>query len=145
MLLSRYSDNSIRLLMYLTVQGDGFVTVKQAARDGGMSRNHLMEVSQHLSHLGYIETIRGKGGGMRMALDPETICLGDLISQTEPTLEIIRCENLDCPLTGVCILKTCILEARDRFIEVLNGYTLADVTANAGQLRGLLSLAPQTP
>ena len=62
MLLSRYSDNSVRLLMHLALKGDGYVTVGQAAEHGGMSRNHLMKVSQHLSQLGYINTIRGKGG-----------------------------------------------------------------------------------
>ena len=145
MLLSRYSDNSVRLLMHLALRGQGYVTVRQAAEHGGMSRNHLMKVSQHLAQLGYIHMVRGKGGGMRLARDPAMIRLGDLITQTEPTLNIIQCERIDCPIPGNCIFKKCILEARDRFIEVLNTYTLADITANSNALSDLLNLPAQSP
>ena len=71
---------------------------------------------------------------MKLALDPTTILLGDLITKTEPTLEIIRCERVDCPMTGNCIFKTIVLAARDRFIETLNQHSLADIIANSGQL-----------
>jgi Rrf2 family transcriptional regulator, nitric oxide-sensitive transcriptional repressor len=145
MLLSRYSDNSVRLLMHLALKNEGYVTVGQAADQGGMSRNHLMKISQHLSRLGYINTVRGKGGGMQLAQDPETILLGDLIGKTEPTLEIIRCERAECPVTGSCIFKTILLEARDRFIETLNKHSLADITANSAQLKAFLKLTPQSP
>ncbi|NQU71054.1 MAG: Rrf2 family transcriptional regulator [Rhodospirillales bacterium] len=144
MLLSRYSDNSVRLLMHLTLQADQNVTVGQAAKHGGMSRNHLMKISQQLAQLGYIKTARGKGGGMRLAKDPASIRLGDLICQTESTLAIIRCDRIGCPVSGNCIFKKCLTEARDRFVETLNGYTLADVTANSGQLGNLLKLVPQS-
>lgn len=131
--------------MHLALQSDEYVTVGQAAEHGGMSRNHLMKVSQHLSQLGYINTVRGKGGGMRLARDPNTIFLGDLISKTEPTLEIIRCERAECPVTGSCKFKTVLLDARDHFIEALNKHSLADITANSDKLIGLLNLAPQAP
>jgi Rrf2 family nitric oxide-sensitive transcriptional repressor len=131
--------------MHLALQDDGYVTVGQAAEHGRMSRNHLMKVSQRLSQLGYIKTVRGKGGGMRLAMDPKTIRLGELICQTEPTLEIIRCDRIGCPLTGNCIFKRIAMEARDRFIEVLNQHTLADITANSDQLSGLLNLPFQSP
>jgi Rrf2 family transcriptional regulator, nitric oxide-sensitive transcriptional repressor len=144
MLLSRYSDNTVRLLMHLTLQPDQFVTVGQAAKHGGMSRNHLMKISQHLAQLGYIMTARGKGGGMRLAKNPASIRLGDLISQTESTLEIMRCDRIKCPVSGNCIFKKCLTEARDRFVETLNEYTLADVTENSEQLRSLLNLVPQS-
>ena len=144
MLLSRYSDNSVRLLVHLALQDDGYVTVGQAAEHGRMSRNHLMKVSRHLSQLGYIETVRGKGGGMRLAMDPATILLGDLICDTEPTLEIIRCERIGYPFIGNCIFKNIALEGRDRFIEVLNNYTLADILGNSDQLSGFLNLPIQS-
>ena len=103
-----------------------------------------MKVSRHLSQLGYIETVRGKGGGMRLAMDPPTILLGDLICDTEPTLEIIRCERIGYPFTGNCIFKNIALEWRDRFIEVLNKYTLADILGNSDQMIGLLNLPIQS-
>ncbi len=67
-------------------------------------------------------------------MDPATILLGDLICDTEPTLEIIRCERIGCPFTGNCIFKNIALEGRDRFIEVLNKYTLAEYF---GQFRSI--------
>jgi len=130
--------------MHLALQRDGYVTVGQAAEHGGMSRNHLMKISQHLSQLGYINTVRGKGGGMQLALDPITIMLGDVISETERTLEIIRCERGECPVTGSCAFKTALMDARDRFVETLNNVSLPDITANSDQLSRLLNLGPQS-
>ncbi len=138
MLLSRRTDNSLRLLIYLALHEDRTVTIKEIARQFGISRNHLMKIAQRLAHLGYIHTARGRGGGMRLARPPRSINLRSVVWDMEPTFEIMDCHNPLCPIAGHCILKKALIEGRACFLEALSRYTVGDLLDNKVQLLKLL-------
>lgn len=145
MRLTVYSDYALRLLMYLAVRPEGLATIPEVAKAYNISANHLMKVVHQLGQAGYLQTVRGRSGGMRLGRPAEEIGLGELIRHTEPDLHIVPCfepENLDCPLRRACRLRGALDRARLAFLAVLDEYTLADLTAAPGQMRAYLGLTP---
>ena len=142
MLVTRHTDYSLRLLMYAAIHDDRLVTIAEVAMAHGISRNHLMKIVQNLSKRGYIETVRGKGGGLRLARPAGDIGLGDLLRDTETSIEVVNCAKPECPLSGFCILKRTLDEARDAFLSTLQRYTVADMVENQAELLGLLHDPP---
>lgn len=138
MQLTRYTDYSLRVLMYLGLQPDRLVTINELADVYDISRNHLVKVVHHLSRSGYVKTVRGKGGGMRLGHLPADINVGELIRRTEKDVEIINCEALQCRLRPACRLKEALDRAREAFVDVLDTYTLADLIVDKEQLTELL-------
>ncbi|UEX79715.1 Rrf2 family transcriptional regulator [Spiribacter halobius] len=136
MKLTRYSDYSLRVLMYLGVRGEGLATISEIAEAYGISRNHVMKVVFDLGRIGYIETVRGKRGGIRLRRAPEEINVGELVRRTETSLELVECFGSDntCCLAPVCVLRGALDEALRAFLEVLDRYTLADLIAPRRQL-----------
>ena len=141
MQLTRYTDYSVRVLMFLGIQPDRLVTINELADTYEISRNHLVKVVHNLSRNGLIRTVRGKGGGMRLGREPSAINIGDVVRLTEKDVEIIDCEGLDCRLLPGCKLKVALDRARDAFVEVLDGYTLADLIVSEDELLALLGLS----
>ena len=140
MQLTRYTDYSVRVLMYLGLQPGRRVTISEMAGLYGISRNHLVKVVHNLSRTGYIKTMRGKGGGMRLDRPATDINIGELIRRTENDVEIIDFAALQCRLRTACGLKTALDRARDAFVEVLDGYTLADLIVDRAALAPLLDI-----
>lgn len=133
--ITRYTDYSLRVLIYLSAQTERLVTIQEIADSYGISRNHLMKVVHQLNRKGYIETVRGKNGGMRLHMAPADINIGVLVRETEQGLGLVEClspGNL-CTITPVCGLKAMFAEALDAFFSVLDRYTLADVIREAHQ------------
>ena len=129
MRLTRYTDYALRVLLYLGTHPDKLSTIGEIAEYHNISRNHLMKVVHQLGALGYIDTLRGKGGGIRLAHKPEEISLGDVVRHTEETLEIVECftpGNSDCIIMPGCRLKTALNEPLGSFLATLDLYTLAD-------------------
>lgn len=148
MRLTRYTDYCLRVLMYLGLKTEGLATIKEIAERYDISKNHLMKVTYELNRLGYIETIRGKNGGMRLRLAPEQINLGQLIRETESDLAIVECftTNGHCNITSSCVLKQVLSEALEAFFAVLSRYTLSDLLvprSHLGSLLGVQSLQMQ--
>lgn len=143
--ITRYTDYSLRVLMYLAVQGDHLVTIQEIADSYDISKNHLMKVVHQLNKNGYIETVRGKKGGMRLRMTPEEINIGGLVRDTEHDLNIVECHapNNTCKITPVCGLKPVFSEALQAFLAVLDKYTLRDVMQDTHrpQLLRLLQIA----
>jgi len=127
--ITRYTDYSLRVLIYLSAQTGRLVTIQEIAGSYGISKNHLMKVVHQLNRKGYIETVRGKKGGMRLHMAPADINIGVLIRETEQDLSLVECfsPGNTCTITPVCGLRTIFSEALDAFFEVLDRYTLADV------------------
>ncbi|MFO7530675.1 MAG: Rrf2 family transcriptional regulator [Marinobacter sp.] len=143
--ITRYTDYSLRVLIYLSAQGDRLATIQEIADSYDISKNHLMKVVHQLNKKGYIETIRGKKGGMRLHMAPEDINIGILVRETEQDLSIVECfsSKNTCKITPVCGLKSMFNEALKAFLEVLDQYTLADVIQDQHrpQLLRLLQIA----
>ena len=129
MRLSTFSDYSLRVLMYLGVQPDRLATISEIAAAHEISENHLMKVVHQLGRSGYLETVRGKGGGMRLARAPKDIVLGEVIRQTEGDIAMVECfaDNLSCRILSACRLRGILREALSAMFLVLDGYTLADL------------------
>ncbi len=142
MRLTRYTDYSLRLLIYLGLRQGQLATIGEAARHFGISHNHLMKVARQLGAQGYIATIRGKGGGLRLSRDPASICLGQVIRDMETRFPMAECFAPDgfCKIEPACRLKRILGQALDAFLRVLDACTLADLLQNRDQLANLLEL-----
>ena len=143
--ITRYTDYSLRVLVYLAVQGEELATIQQIADSYEISKNHLMKVVHQLNKKGYIETVRGKKGGMRLQMAPGDINVGTLVRETEQDLSVVECfaSGDACRITPVCGLKSMFGEALAAFLEVLDRYTLADIIhdQHRPQLLRLLQIA----
>lgn len=143
MRLTTFTDYCLRVLMYVGTKGDEIATIDEIAASYGISRNHLMKVVFRLGQLGYLATVRGKGGGMRLARDPAEINLGDLVRQTEEDMALVACFEGPpgmCRIAPACVLRRALGEALDAFLAVLDDYTLADLLAPRTALATLLRL-----
>jgi Rrf2 family nitric oxide-sensitive transcriptional repressor len=131
--------------MYLAVQGERLATIREIAESYDISRNHLMKVVHQLNRKGYLKTVRGKKGGLRLHLKPEDINLGILVRETEPDFELVECFSSDnlCNITPVCGLKHVMAEALQSFLNTLDQYTLEDLLPDRHkpQLMRILQIA----
>ncbi|MGJ7458785.1 Rrf2 family transcriptional regulator [Halomonas sp. MA07-2] len=145
--LTRFTDYSLRVLVYLAVKGEERSTIQEIASSFDISRNHLMKVVQDLSQQGYITAIRGKNGGLLLKKSPEDIRLGRLVRDTEHDINLVECfgEDNECKITPACRLKPILAEALRGFFAVLDKYTLADMLGpQESQLVQLLRIEPLT-
>jgi Rrf2 family nitric oxide-sensitive transcriptional repressor len=145
--LTIYTDYSLRLLIYLALKEDGLATIAEVARQYDVSKNHLMKVAHQLGVAGYVETVRGRSGGLRLAKPATAIGLGEVVRHTEPDMALVPClvegEAKDeevCAIERCCVLRRALDKARDGFLEVLDGYTLADLAKPRTPLRELLAI-----
>jgi Rrf2 family nitric oxide-sensitive transcriptional repressor len=144
MRLTVYSDYALRVLMYLAVKQDGLATIAEIAASYDISENHLMKVAHQLGVAGYVETVRGRGGGLRLAKPIEAIGLADVVRYTEPDMAIVSCfKPVDgpCAIRPCCVLRRALEKARDAFMAVLEDYTLADLVKPRARLAGLLGIS----
>ncbi|PRH83159.1 RrF2 family transcriptional regulator [Arenimonas caeni] len=142
MKLTDYTDYTLRVLIYLGLHQDELVTIQQVADGYRISKNHLMKIVNQLSQSGVVAATRGRNGGVRLALPPERINIGAIVRATEADFRIVECfdqVNNQCVLSPACRLRAAMHEALEAFFRVLDGLTLADVIANAGQIRALVA------
>ncbi|MDI2585985.1 MULTISPECIES: Rrf2 family transcriptional regulator [unclassified Psychrobacillus] len=142
MRLTMYTDFSLRVLIYLGAKEKNELSTIQAISDAyGISKNHLMKVTHELGKLGYIETIRGRGGGIRLAMDPKDINIGQVVRHTEDDFHIVECfdcKTNTCVISPVCGLKGALNRALFAYLKVLDGYTLADFLHQKHKIANLL-------
>ena len=106
--LTVYTDFSLRVLMFLSVKGNGLAAIAEIAKAYGISKNHLMKVAHQLGLAGYVETVRGKGGGLRLARRPQGVVLGDVVRYTEPDMVLVPCFDpggVSCAIFQSCALR----------------------------------------
>jgi len=132
MRLTIFTDYTLRVLIYLGAhQHEGrLATISDIATVYGISENHLMKIVHHLAKQGYVETTRGKGGGMRLARAPELINIGDVVRGAEEDLAVVECFRKgarQCPIAPACALGGVLERAMHAFFEVLDGQTLANL------------------
>ncbi|MBC9210150.1 Rrf2 family transcriptional regulator [Roseomonas aerophila] len=132
MRLTLHTDYALRTLIYLGLRQDRRVSIREVAEAHRISENHLVKVVHNLGRGGFIETTRGKGGGLRLARAPEQIRVGDVVRFTEEDMALVACfqdplQGGGCALLNVCRLQSLLGEALAAFMAVLDGQTLADL------------------
>jgi Rrf2 family nitric oxide-sensitive transcriptional repressor len=144
MRLTLWTDYALRTLIYVGVKGERLSTIAEIAGSFDISETHLMKVVNKLGHQGYIETVRGKGGGIRLGRPPVQVRVGAVVRDTEEELAVLGClaETGFCRIQGCCVLRRALREATLAFLHTLDGYTLADLLAPRAQLIRSLGLAP---
>lgn len=143
MRLTHFTDLSLRLLMYLAVTPTGLATIQEVAGRYGISRNHLMKVAQQLVKVGFVESVRGRGGGLRLKPASSAIRVGDVVRATEDDFRMVECfeaGKTSCTLLPACRLKGVLGKALAAYLEVLDGFTLADLTTPTHPVRRALGL-----
>jgi len=139
--LTRFADNGLRCLMYLALHPGQTATVREIAKGMALSEDHLVKVVQRLAQLGYVETLRGRGGGVRLVREPADVNIGEVVRHTEESFRIVECFDADantCPIAPACTLASCLDEALRAFLVVLDRYTLEDLTKQPKRLTKLL-------
>lgn len=147
MRLTHHSNYAMRLLMYCALSDRPICRIADIARAYGISENHLTKIAQRLAQIGVIETVRGRNGGVRLAVAPADINIGSIIRTTEENLVIVECfdpETNTCPLAPSCRFSKILQRGLAAFLSVLDGYTLADLIATPDPLRDLLGLPAST-
>jgi Rrf2 family nitric oxide-sensitive transcriptional repressor len=149
MRLSLFTDYSLRVLMFGALKDGGPFSLSEVAGAYRISRHHLVKVVNHLAKLGYLETKRGRNGGIGLGMKPEDIRLGLLVRRTENALVIAECYDAKtntCPISGACLLKGVLGEAVQAFYGTLDRYTLHDIVVGPErkQMQTLLLTAATT-
>lgn len=142
MRLTRFTDYSLRVLIYLGLQQDRLVTIRCISDAYGISRNHLMKVVSLLTRMGYLKAQRGPGGGIRLAQNPDQINLADVIKDTEEDLVMVECFDEDghCIITPACRLQQIIGQALKAYLDTLESHTLQDLLQPQRELSNLLDI-----
>ena len=145
MKLSLFTDYSLRVLMFAALKGESF-SLSEVAESYDISRHHLVKVVNYLAKLGYLETRRGRGGGIALGMQPEDIRIGMVVRRTEDSPFIVECfdkQHNTCPINGACRLKGALAQAVNAFYETLDRHTLRDLVAGVDGARLNRILLPQ--
>ena len=144
MRLTTFSDYTLRVLMYLALDHTELATIPGIAAAYGISENHLMKVVHQLARAGVVESVRGKGGGIRLARSPEDIRIGQIVKASEGEAPIVEClgeQESACCIAPVCRLSGVLVHAFDALYAALDEYTLADLVGNRHALSRVLKRA----
>ena len=143
MQLTQYTDFAFRALIALASVAPEKLTASEISESYGISLNHLLKVVQRMAELGYVETLRGKAGGVRLAVEPSSLRLGQVVRGMEPELGLVPClrqEDADCRLLPACRLRGILQQSTQQFLESLDQYTLADIAGSRKRVQQLLEL-----
>jgi Rrf2 family nitric oxide-sensitive transcriptional repressor len=135
--LTSYTNYALRTLQISALREPGLLRVDDVVRVHGIARPHVTKIVHELGRAGYLQTIRGRGGGFRLGRPPETIVVGDVVRLTEGALDVVECFRPDtntCPLIGICKLSRALQAATRAFMAVLDELTIADIAANRSEL-----------
>jgi Rrf2 family transcriptional regulator, nitric oxide-sensitive transcriptional repressor len=141
MKLTGFTDYSLRVLIYLAAQPKQRATIAEISRSFGVSENHLVKVVHFLGKSGWLANVRGKGGGLELAMPPELVPIGEVVRATEGVSVVAECFSKgahNCVIAGNCRLQGVLGEALAAFDAVLDRYTLADLVENRQALARIL-------
>ncbi|AJA08506.1 BadM/Rrf2 family transcriptional regulator [Sphingopyxis fribergensis] len=136
MRLTRYTDYAMRVLLYLAQRPDRLCSIAEVSSAYAVSNNHLMKVVNDLVNAGYLESVRGRYGGIRLARPASEINVGTVVRHTEDDFELAGCGA--CIIAPACGLTSILDEALSAFLATLDRYSLADVLARKGDFSYLL-------
>ncbi len=129
MRVTRYTDYSLRVLMFLGMTDERRCTIREISDAFDISRNHLMKVVQQLVSEGYVDSVRGVGGGLRLAKSPDRVRIGQVVRAMEPDMGLVECMRPGnaCVITEACRLRGMLTRARQQFLDSLDQHTLAEL------------------
>ncbi|WP_333974789.1 Rrf2 family transcriptional regulator [Burkholderia cepacia] len=147
MRLTDYTDYSLRVMLYLAVRGEGLATIQEISDAYGISKNHLMKVVQQLGELGWVDTVRGRNGGLRLFPESLQLTVGEVVRATESDFALVGCfsaegESRGCVIEPQCRLKGVLAAARDAFFAELDRHMLGELVEPAAPLMALLGIRP---
>jgi len=137
MKLTSYTNYALRSLQLAALRHPNLIRVDDVVQIHGLARPHVVKIVHELGKAGYLETVRGRKGGFRLARPAREIVVGNVVRLTEGPLDVVECFNPEkntCPLIGICKLSRKIQEATQAFMAVLDDLTIADIASNKRQL-----------
>jgi Rrf2 family nitric oxide-sensitive transcriptional repressor len=145
MRLTLSTDYALRLLMLVGLEPDRLVTIEEVADRFHISKNHLMKVAYQLGQAEYLETVRGRNGGLRLGKAPEQIVVGEVVRTMEPDFAVVECEEPTgyCKIAPCCALRSAMRKAVQAFLTKLDEYTLEDLLRPRSRLGRLLGVDPK--
>lgn len=135
--LTSYTNYALRTLQLAALRSPALARVDDVVKVHGVARPHVAKIVHELGRAGYLQTVRGRGGGFRLGRPAERIVVGDVVRLTEGPLDVVECFAPDtntCPLIGICKLSRALHAATLAFMAVLDDLTLADIVSNRAQL-----------
>jgi Rrf2 family nitric oxide-sensitive transcriptional repressor len=145
MRLTSYTDYALRILIYVGLKGE-LATITEISEAYGISRNHLVKIVHDLGNRGYLRTIRGKHGGIRLAKPTVEINVGEVVRELEEDMRLVQCfdpaSRGSCRIAPACVLRHVLHGALEAFLQELDRYTLADLLIPNRSLMNLLTLPP---
>ena len=139
--LNQHTDYGLRVLLYLAACPEGAAPSPDISSAYDISLHHLRKVVQNLARAGYIQTMRGRTGGLTLARPADQIHLGQVVRDLEPDFDLVECFNPrdnTCVISPACILHGALEEAQRAFLDVLDRYTLAELARNRTYLWRIL-------
>lgn len=137
MRFTRYTDYSLRVLMHLALHDDRLCPIAEISRTYDLSHNHLMKVVNALARDGFVETIRGRGGGMRLARPANAISVGEVVRHTEEGFQLADCSG--CILSPACGLTGVLAKGMQAMMAVFDSHMIADLLVDGDAMRRLLN------
>ena len=142
MQLSMFSDYALRVLVHLANSPETLLSTRQIADIHNAKFNHLSKVTTWHVTQGYVESLRGRGGGLRLAKDPSEINLGHLLRQLEADKPLVECFNAQtntCQLIPACGLMFALKDAQEAFFAALDHVTIANMMTRSPNMSNLLN------
>ena len=143
MRITNYTTYSLRTLMFAALHNDRLCKVQEVADAFGISKSHLVKCVHRLGQWGFLQCVRGRNGGFRLAMPATEIAIGAVVRRTEDTLYLVECFNKptnSCPLISRCHLSKALQRATTAFFAELDSLSIADVTRNQKVLMNLLAI-----
>lgn len=133
MKLTMQTDYALRILMVLAKRPQDVIRVEEISRRFGASKNHFTKTAQILADGGFVKTLRGRGGGLQLAMAATDINIGKVVRHMEPNFHMAECfdtkRETSCDLLPGCRLKGLLADASSAFLETLDGVNLAELIA----------------
>ncbi|ALN73674.1 MULTISPECIES: iron-responsive transcriptional regulator RirA [unclassified Aureimonas] len=148
MRLTRQTNYAIRILMYCAANTDRLSRVGEIASAYNVSELFLFKILQPLVEAKFVQTVRGRNGGIRLARPAREITLRAVVEVTEESFAMAECFEtgaVDCPLIDSCALNAALREALNAFLNTLGGYTIEGLVNSSGAIHHRLGLGVPAP
>jgi Rrf2 family nitric oxide-sensitive transcriptional repressor len=141
MQMDKFTDYALRILMILAVRDPERLSTSAIAKIYDLSDNHLSKVASELVRLGFVSSVRGRAGGLTLAMPAKDISVGAVVRAIKADAPVVECfgTNKSCRILPACGLRTPMQEAQEAFFAALDPYSLQDVSQAKSSLAELLA------